>query len=116
MLAGLCAKGFGAFDIGLRDPGVGALESWSGYFHPLNDTPFKNAVAATLRANDPELLLRGKAKAAAPARRPAVRLDEPPAQPLGAAAGEHRDVPTLPCAEGHWLDEVRAGLSWTFGV
>ena len=63
VLAGLSAGGFGAFDIGLREPHLfGALESWSGYFRPLDDKPFANAGAATLRANDPRLLLRHEAK------------------------------------------------------
>ena len=43
MIAGLSAGGFGAVYIALRHPGVfGAVESWSGYFHPLRDGPFKH--------------------------------------------------------------------------
>ncbi len=42
VLAGLSAGGFGAVYIALRHPGVfGSVESWSGYFHPLRDGPFK---------------------------------------------------------------------------
>jgi S-formylglutathione hydrolase FrmB len=61
-LAGLSAGGFGAVDIALRNPGLfGTVESWSGYFTPLHDGPFKGAAKATLAANDPVLLARGDA-------------------------------------------------------
>lgn len=53
-LAGYSAGGFGAVDIGLRHPSVfGTLESWSGYFDPPRDGPFRHASAATLSVNDP---------------------------------------------------------------
>lgn len=56
-LAGLSAGGFGAADIALRNPGLfGTVESWSGYFKPLHDGPFKQAPRSTLDANDPVLL------------------------------------------------------------
>jgi len=59
VLAGLSAGGFGAVYIALRHPGTfGAVESWSGYFHPLRDGPFKHDTTAQLRANDPRLLVR----------------------------------------------------------
>jgi enterochelin esterase-like enzyme len=59
VLAGLSAGGFGAVYIALRHPGVfGVVESWSGYFHPLRDGPFKHDTNAQLRANDPRLLVR----------------------------------------------------------
>lgn len=59
VLAGLSAGGFGAVYIALRHPGVfGAVESWSGYFHPLRDGPFKHDTNAQLRANDPRVLVR----------------------------------------------------------
>lgn len=59
VLAGLSAGGFGAVYIALRHPGLfGAVESWSGYFHPLRDGPFKHDTNAQLRANDPRLLVR----------------------------------------------------------
>jgi enterochelin esterase-like enzyme len=59
-LAGLCAGGYGAIDIGLRNPGVfGTLESWEGYFAPVfRDGPFVHASAADLAAHDPSLLVR----------------------------------------------------------
>jgi enterochelin esterase-like enzyme len=68
VLAGLSAGGFGAADIGLRNPGVfGTIESWGGYFHPLRDGPFRHADAATLRANDPTVI--------APLAAPTLRRD-----------------------------------------
>jgi S-formylglutathione hydrolase FrmB len=54
VLAGLSAGGFGAAYIALRHPGLfGAVESWSGYFHPLRDGPFRHATKAELAASDP---------------------------------------------------------------
>jgi enterochelin esterase-like enzyme len=62
VVAGLSAGGFGALDIALRNPGVfGTAESWSGYFVPLRDGPFRTATAATLAANDPVDLVRTEA-------------------------------------------------------
>jgi enterochelin esterase-like enzyme len=64
VLAGLSAGGYGAFNIALRHPSLfGAVESWSGYFTPLPDGPFKHADAATLAANNPTLLARLEASA-----------------------------------------------------
>jgi enterochelin esterase-like enzyme len=60
-LAGLSAGGFGAMDIGLRSPSLfGRIESWSGYFTPLHDGPFKGADPKTLAANDPTALVRAE--------------------------------------------------------
>jgi hypothetical protein len=62
VLAGLSAGGFGAFDIALRNPGLfGVVESWSGYFQPLHDGPFKGAAKDVLAANDPRLLAKAGA-------------------------------------------------------
>src|SRR5262249_25177515 len=62
VIAGLSAGGSGAVDIGLRHPNLfGAIESWSGYFSPLRDGPFKHAATATLAANDPTLLAEHEA-------------------------------------------------------
>lgn len=62
VLAGLSAGGFGAFDIALRNPRLfGVVESWSGYFTPLRDGPFKGAGPQLLQANDPRLLVRAQA-------------------------------------------------------
>lgn len=59
VLAGLSAGGFGAMDIGLRHLDLfGTLESWSGYFAPLHDGPFKHATPADLAAHDPAQLVR----------------------------------------------------------
>jgi enterochelin esterase-like enzyme len=62
-LEGLCAGGFGAFDIGLRHPGLFAtLGSFEGYFAPVfRDGPFVHASQADLRAHDPVLLMRSEA-------------------------------------------------------
>ena len=72
-LAGLCAGGFGAVDIGLRHPGVfGTLGSWEGYFAPVfRDGPFAGAGPAALAAHDPTLLVRRDAPAL---RRSGVRF------------------------------------------
>jgi poly(3-hydroxybutyrate) depolymerase len=59
VIAGLSAGGYGAADIGIRNARLfGAIESWSGYFRPLNDGPFKGASRSVLAANDPERLLQ----------------------------------------------------------
>jgi S-formylglutathione hydrolase FrmB len=58
VIAGLSAGGYGAADIGIRHPQVfGAIESWSGYFRPLHDGPFKDATRSVLAANDPQQLV-----------------------------------------------------------
>jgi S-formylglutathione hydrolase FrmB len=59
VIAGLSAGGYGAADIGIRNASVfGAIESWSGYFRPLHDGPFKDASRTVLAANDPQELVR----------------------------------------------------------
>jgi enterochelin esterase-like enzyme len=61
-LAGYSAGGFGAVDIGLRHPTLfSTLESWSGYFEPPHDGPFRHATLASLNAHDPTLLAEYKA-------------------------------------------------------
>jgi len=61
-IAGLSAGGFGAVDIGLRHPRLfDSLESWSGYFHPLDDGVFRHATAAYLTVHDPRSLIRVEA-------------------------------------------------------
>jgi len=59
-IAGVCAGGYGAMNIGLRHPRVfGTLESWGGYFAPVfRDGPFAHASRLVLDANDPTLLVR----------------------------------------------------------
>jgi enterochelin esterase-like enzyme len=62
VLAGLSAGGFGAVDIGLHRPDLfGTIESWSGYFTPLHDGPFKKAGRQLLAANDPMIVARREA-------------------------------------------------------
>jgi enterochelin esterase-like enzyme len=62
IIAGLSAGGYGAVDIAFRHPGLfGTVESWSGYFRPLNDPPFVHADKATLNANNPMKLARSEA-------------------------------------------------------
>jgi enterochelin esterase-like enzyme len=60
VLGGLCAGGYGAMDIGLRNPTLfGALESWEGYFAPVfRDGPFVTATKTLLEANNPTLLVQ----------------------------------------------------------
>jgi enterochelin esterase-like enzyme len=63
-IVGLSAGGFGAVDIGLRQPGLfKTLESWSGYFTPFRDGPFRDASARTLANHDPSLLVRAEVRA-----------------------------------------------------
>ncbi|HEX6762459.1 MAG TPA: alpha/beta hydrolase-fold protein [Gaiellaceae bacterium] len=64
VIAGLSAGGFGAVNIALRHPELfGTVESWSGYFAPLRDGPFRHATRAVLAANDPTRLARSEAAA-----------------------------------------------------
>lgn len=59
VIAGLSAGGYGAMDIGLRHLDLfGTLESWSGYFEPLHDGPFKHASRSDLAQHDPAQLIR----------------------------------------------------------
>ncbi len=59
VLAGLSAGGYGAMDIGLRHLDLfGTLESWSGYFEPLHDGPFKHSSPTQLSQHDPTQLVR----------------------------------------------------------
>jgi enterochelin esterase-like enzyme len=64
VIAGLSAGGFGAVDIALRHPGFfGTVESWSGYFVPLEDGPLKDVPGSVLAANNPTLLAHREASA-----------------------------------------------------
>lgn len=84
VLAGLCAGGYGAMDIGLRHARLfGALESWEGYFAPVfRDGPFRHATAVILAGNDPTLLVRREAPSL---RRDSVRF-------YVSVGGNHGDV------------------------
>ena len=126
-LAGLSAGGFGAFDIALRHPDLfGAVESWSGYFEPLHDGPFKHAPATTLAANDPVLLARREARTLRAGR---VRffVSTGPAHshwiPQGtslrfanelARLGLTTTYRSFPDPRGQWREQLDAGLTWAF--
>ena len=127
VIAGLSAGGYGAVDIGLRHPSLfGAIESWSGYFDPLRDGPFKDAGSALLAANDPTLLVRHDAPRLRAAR---VRffVSTGPAHshwiPRNASlrfAAELRalGLPTTYRAyasrRSEWRKQLDAGLEWAF--
>jgi S-formylglutathione hydrolase FrmB len=125
VIAGLSAGGFGAVDIALRNPTLfGTVESWSGYFTPLPDAPFKGADAATLAAHDPTLIVT---KEAATLRRLATRFfvsTGPYHSHLikrgssQAFVGELRTlrVPVVfriyPAVAGEWRNQLDAGITW----
>jgi enterochelin esterase-like enzyme len=125
VIAGLSAGGFGAVNILLRHPGLfGTAESWSGYFTPLHDGPFKNATLETLSLNDPVALARSEAARlrAAHARfflstgpfhshwiNPAdTRSFASELSSLGVTS-DYRYFPTL---AGEWSSQLAAGLTW----
>jgi poly(3-hydroxybutyrate) depolymerase len=128
LIAGLSAGGYGAADIGLRNPGVfGAILSWSGYFHPLHDGPFKTAPASILSANDPRLLAVSQRTKLA---RGHVRffLSSGPSHSHWFRAAETKSfaaelralglpVQTYYYAQpkGEWRAQLDAGLTWAFG-
>ena len=128
-VAGHSAGGFGAVDIALRNPGVfGTAESWSGYFQPLHDGPFKHASKATLAANDPVQLVRGDAPALRAAGMRFFVSTGPyhshwmlPASTL-AFARELRslrlDVGYRAFAQkqGEWRNPLDAGLAWALAA
>jgi len=61
-LAGLSAGGYGAVDVGLRNPTMfGRLESWGGYFEPFRDGTLAHAGRTELTWNDPQLVARDEA-------------------------------------------------------
>jgi enterochelin esterase-like enzyme len=128
VLAGLSAGGFGAYDIGLRHPGLfGRLVSWSGYFHPLPDGPFVHASPARLAANDPWLILRAEGrKLRADGIRFFVSTGPPhshweqPSETIDfgralARAGLPVTVRRFGSLREHWVEESHAGLLWAFG-
>lgn len=128
-LAGLSAGGFGAFDIGLRNSGLfGAIASWSGYFHPLHDGPFKHATKATLSANDPTLLAVAERRTLVHEHVRFFLSTGPyhshwfrPAQTTAFARELRRlglPVQTFVDAQvkGEWQAQVDAGLEWAFGT
>jgi hypothetical protein len=128
VIAGLSAGGYGAADIGLRNEAVfGSIVSWSGYFHPLHDGPFKEASAAVLDANDPRLLAVSERGRLARGHVRFFLSSGPyhshwfrPAE-TKAFAGELRGlglpVQTFyyPQPKGEWRAQFDAGLTWAFG-
>jgi len=127
VLAGLSAGGYGAIDIGLRNPNTfGRIASWSGYFHPLRDGPFTHADSATLRANDPWIIVHAhRAKLRHAALRfflstgPPHSRWEKPAETISFAQtlrqlGFPVRLMTFRSARGHWGFEFHGGLTWAF--
>ena len=129
VIAGLSAGGFGAFDIALRHLGIfGDVESWSGYFTPLDDGPFKGASRAILAANNPTLLAASEAAAL---RGGGVRffvstgpfhshwIPRGTTQRFAAELRGLRLPTTLrvyPSRAGEWRDQLDAGLDWAFAT
>lgn len=129
VLAGLSAGGYGAFDIALRHPSLfGAVESWSGYFTPLRDGPFKHADAATLAAHDPLLLARGEAPVLRRARTRFFVSTGPFHShwiPRGSTQAFTRELHALGLPVtlrvyrdrvGEWRKQVDAGLKWALSA
>jgi len=125
VVAGLSAGGFGAVFIALRHPSVfGTAESWSGYFHPLRDGPFKHATADQLRMNDPRALVRSEAQTLRGEHMRFFLSSGPshshwfkPAETRTFAAtlrGLGLQVRTLftSSLKGEWRVQLDAGLSW----
>jgi enterochelin esterase-like enzyme len=127
VIAGLSAGGYGAFDIALRHLLLfGAVESWSGYFTPLHDGPFKHARASTLAANNPTLLASQEARQL---RRAGVRffVSTGPAHshwiPRGTSPHFDDELRRLGLETtyrvygdraGEWREQLDAGLEWAF--
>jgi len=127
VIAGLSAGGFGAADIGIRHTDVfGAVESWSGYFEPLHDGPFRNADASELAANDPSRLVASLHSVIArrgtrffvssgPSHSHWFRQSDSVAfaarlQRLGLPV----DLQLYPDRKGEWVSQLDAGLEWAF--
>ena len=125
VLAGLSAGGFGAVYIALRHPGLfGAVESWSGYFHPLRDGPFKHDTNAELRADDPRVLVQSEGAAL---RRDGTRFFlssgpyhshwfKPAETRMFAETLRQLKVPVrtlfTSSLKGEWRTQFDAGLTW----
>jgi len=129
VIAGLSAGGYGAVDIALRHPNLfGSIESWSGYFSPLRDGPFKHAGAALLAANDPTVLVRQKAPLLRGAR---VRFfvstgpshshwisDDASLQFADElrSLGLRTTYRAYTSRHGEWREQLDAGLEWAFAA
>jgi poly(3-hydroxybutyrate) depolymerase len=128
VIAGLSAGGFGAVDIGLRHPLLfGTIESWSGYFIPVLDGPFKDATRTVLAAHDPTrlvladrpLLARAKTRFFLSTGPPHSRW-APPSQTIEYAArlrglGLRYTLRVHKSKQGEWRDQVDDGLQWALG-
>lgn len=129
VIAGLSAGGFGAIDIALRHPDLfGATESWSGYFKPLHDGPFKGASPSVLAAHDPSHLVRQE-HAALERRGLRFFVSSGPSHSHwfreSATVSFAHELKALvlpvklelfPTLRGEWRDQLDAGLAWAFPV
>ena len=126
-LAGLSAGGYGAVDIGLRNRGLfGRIESWSGYFTPLHDGPFKRADGELLAENDPTKLAPAEARELRRARTRFFLSSGPThshwakEEQTIAFAQELRllalpvTLELFPSRRGEWTAQIDAGLRWAF--
>jgi S-formylglutathione hydrolase FrmB len=128
VIAGLSAGGFGAVDIAVRHPDLfGSAESWSGYFQPLHDGPFRDARPAMLASHDPTLLVEQERGLL---RRDGLRffVSSGPSHSHwfkeSATVGFARELDVLgfpvklqlfPTLRGEWREQLAAGLTWAFG-
>jgi S-formylglutathione hydrolase FrmB len=126
VLAGLSAGGFGAVDIGLRHPLLfGTIESWSGYFTPVRDGPFRDATRAVLAAHDPRLLVVGRQPLLSKTRffvstGPPHSRWAPPSQTIDYAGrlralGLHYTLRIYSSKQGEWRNQLDDGLRWALG-
>ena len=129
VLAGLSAGAFGAVDIGLRHLDLFAtIESWSGYFDPLHDGPFKDAPRTVLAEHDPTQLVRGERRLLAryPTRfylstGPLHSHWAKPAQTIAFAAelrglGLRYTLRVFRDKKGEWRAQLDDGLSFALGT
>jgi S-formylglutathione hydrolase FrmB len=127
VLAGLSAGGFGAVDIGLRNPRLfGTIESWSGYFKPVQDGPFAHASRAVLAANDPTRLLVTQQPFLSKTRffistGPAHSRWAPPSQTIDYAnrlrsLGLRYTLRIYSSRKGEWRSQLYDGLRWALEV
>ncbi len=125
VIAGLSAGGYGAVDIGIRNARLfGAIESWSGYFRPLHDGPFKDAPRSVLAANDPRQLLRLDGRALSGTRffvssGPFHSHWFRPAETVAFAREAKRlglpvTLRLYSSKKGEWRAQFDAGLRWAF--
>ena len=129
VIAGLSAGGFGAIDIALRHPELfSAAESWSGYFKPLHDGPFKGVAEPVLVAHDPTQLVRQE-RSALLQRGMRFFVSSGPSHSHwfreSATLAFARELHSLglpvhlqlfPTLRGEWRGQFDAGLTWVFGT